>query len=49
MAEKKINEILQQQYDTLKEMEKMYRQMDIGLDIYTIALENYDCVEDEYY
>ena len=47
--EKKINEILQQQYDTLKEMEKMYRQMDIGLDIYTIALENYDCVEDEYY
>ena len=36
-------------YIALKEMEKMYRQMDIGLDIYTIALENYDCVEDEYY
>ena len=30
-------------------LEEQYRRMDIGIDIYTIALENYDFEEEEEY
>lgn len=49
LAEQKINEILQQQEDSLMKLEEQYRCMDIGIDIYTIALENYDFEEEEEY
>lgn len=47
LAEKQLDEILQQQEDSLRKMEEQYRRMDAGIDIYTIALENYED-EDDY-
>lgn len=49
LAEQKINEMLQQQEDSLMKLEELYRRMDVGIDIYTIALENYDFEEEEDY
>ena len=47
LAEKQLDEMLQQQEDSLRKMEELYRRMDAGIDIYTIALENYED-EDDY-
>ena len=47
LAEKQLDEMLQQQEDSLRKMEEQYRRMDAGIDIYTIALENYED-EDDY-
>ena len=47
LAEEQLDEMLQQQEDSLRKMEELYRRMDAGIDIYTIALENYED-EDDY-
>ena len=47
LAEKQLDEMLQQQEDSLRKMEELYHRMDAGIDIYTIALENYED-EDDY-
>lgn len=48
LAEKQLDDLLQQQEDSLKKMEERYSRMGLAIDIYNIALEYYDEEEENY-